>query len=78
MPDTTVSWGALLAVLTAAGSTMIVVVTAVVWLKGEFGKLGERLAKQETTQAGVIERVTKLEVARDADLRAVLHEQRRA
>jgi len=76
MPDTSVSWGALLAVLTAAGSTMVVVVTAVVWLKGEFGKLGERLAKQETTQAGVIQRVDKLEQARDADLRAALHERR--
>lgn len=76
MPDTSVSWGALLAVLTAAGSTMTVVVTSVIWLKGEFGKLGERLTKQETTQASVIQRVDKLEQARDADMRAALHERR--
>ena len=76
MGDATVSWGTLLAVMTAAGSSMITVVTSVIWLKGEFGKLGERLAKQESIQAGMVARVDKLEQAREADLRAALSERR--
>lgn len=50
-------------------SVVITVVTCAVWIKGQFGNLGERLAKAETLHKSLHDRVEKLEDAREHDIR---------
>lgn len=68
----TVGMGAVIALVSAAISTMVTVVGATAWLKSQFGELGERLAKAEALHKSLHDRVEKLEDAREDDVRRAL------
>jgi hypothetical protein len=63
---------AIVAVVSCSLSVVVTTITAAVWIKGQFGELGERLAKAETLHKSLHDRVEKLEDAREHDIRSQL------
>ena len=51
-------------------SVIVTVVSAAVWVKGQFGILAERLTATETWGKSLTARVDKLEEAREHEMRA--------
>lgn len=68
--------GTVIALVSAALSVTVTTVTATAWLKGQFGQLGERLAKAEALHKSLHDRVEKLEDAREHDVRTALARER--
>lgn len=64
--------GPVIALVSAMLSMTVTIVTATAWLKGQFGELGERLAKAETLHKSLHDRVEKLESAREDEVRRAL------
>jgi len=64
--------GPVIALVSAMLTATVTVVTATAWLKGQFGELGERLAKAETLHKSLHDRVEKLESAREDEVRRAL------
>lgn len=64
--------GPVIALVSAMLTATVTVVTATAWLKGQFGELGERLAKAETLHKSLHDRVEKLESAREEEVRRAL------
>lgn len=61
---------AVIALVFSSIGVMVTTVTAAVWIRGQFGALGERLAKAETLHKSLHDRVEKLEDAREHEIRA--------
>lgn len=64
--------GPVIALVSAMLSMTVTIATATAWLKGQFGELGERLAKAETLHKSLHDRVEKLELAREDEVRRAL------
>jgi len=64
--------GPVIVLVSAMLTATVTVVTATAWLKGQFGELGERLAKAETLHKSLHDRVEKLESAREDEVRRAL------
>ena len=63
---------AVIALIFSTLSVVVTTITAAVWIKGQFGALGERLAKAEVLHKSLHDRVEKLEDAREDDVRRAL------
>lgn len=63
---------AIVAIITCSISVVVTTVTAATWIKGQFGALGERLAKAEALHKSLHDRVERLEDAREDDVRRLL------
>lgn len=63
---------AIVALIFSSISVTVTVVTAAVWIRGQFGALGERLAKAELETHHIDSRLAKLEDAREHEIRAQL------
>lgn len=63
---------AIVALIACSVSMVVTTVTAAVWIKGQFGALGERLAKAEALHRSLHDRVGKLEDAREHEIRSTM------